>query len=714
MPEIFNSQSDQMTFFLRKIQHGFGVGDLSPTDQLNSQSAEPPTYEPPEALGNLFLHQRNPKFHASLEVEAVVSYLRANKEPIPDEPVAKLSAYLGFLANQDCGNDGILTGDQSSIDRQIENHVIKPDDVPEGYFELQRRIAREQGHGDIEITPEIRQEAARIISADQRHSLKPWGKYLSGEDANYPNWFRTYVFDGVLRMGKFNNQKGEFQKRSNLTTVPFPELNRGALSQVYSWLKKSRLGEEVRDGQGKVILDEKTGEPLLDFTIENIFNNPEQETAFQQALKSGDFSKLYVHAIRKTQEGMVTPEQKTEHRGSWKRYSQGSDPRKLYEDLQGFGLDWCTATGYETATTHVRGGDFYVYYTRDENGNDIVPRVAIRMEQGKVAEVRGISSQQDIEPVMVDIAAGQLQKLPGGETYVKKATDMKQLTAIAKKTAADPEAPLTPEEMVFLYEMDKFIEGFGYRDDPRINKIRRTRQDLDRVTLEQMLPITIQELYPVAMAAYNIIATRLGCDRESLTERNLLLKAKQREWEANGTYAYMAEQIQANGGRFLPILVPNIEVSERQIFALANAFNKDTPLENSYGEGWHTGREWSGPTSDKAVRLVLIPTHVGRSDTYPTTAKQRLALENLQRRLPDLNARVPSLLEAITYWYALRLSGHGNEGLPYKTTINHFDLAGKPIARMPVVPESHLSYDGQPHIFESLESFGGSTRLAIG
>ncbi len=70
--------------------------------------------------GSQFLHDRNPHLHTATEVEAVVDYLRNGGEHIPNEPADKISAYLGFLANRDYVNDGILTGDQASIDRQVE------------------------------------------------------------------------------------------------------------------------------------------------------------------------------------------------------------------------------------------------------------------------------------------------------------------------------------------------------------------------------------------------------------------------------------------------------------------------------------------------------------------------------------------------------------------------------------------------------------------
>ena len=151
-----------------------------------------------------FLHERNTNLHISQEVEGVVGYLRAGGESIPNEPNNKIDAYLGFLANKDYVNDGILTGDQSSIDRQIDAHVVKSEDVPEGYFELQRRIAREQGHGDITITNEMRDQMTEAVQADQRAGLGKWVEYLGGEDGGYPNWFKYYTFESVVKVGGYD------------------------------------------------------------------------------------------------------------------------------------------------------------------------------------------------------------------------------------------------------------------------------------------------------------------------------------------------------------------------------------------------------------------------------------------------------------------------------------------------------------------------------
>src|SRR5487761_1615676 len=301
--------------------------------------------------GSQFLHERNPNLHTSQEVEGVVDYLREGGESIPNEPAEKISAYLGFLANTDYVNDGILTGDQSSIDRQINNHVIKEEDVPGGYFELQQRIAREQGHGDVQITPDIRKQLVESVQADQRAGLGKWVEYLGGDDGGYPDWFKTYTFNSVVKLGNYDKERGEFLRRSKGTTAPYPELNREGLAYVFDKLNKSRIQGEQIDGGAN-------------------------DEDLQKLLKSANFGKLYAHAILAT--SPTSPELKKEVRGSWTKFHQTSDPRtarRLAGSLEGQGTGWCTA-GESTANIQLQGGDFYVYYTRDEDGKDTVPRVA--------------------------------------------------------------------------------------------------------------------------------------------------------------------------------------------------------------------------------------------------------------------------------------------------------------------------------------------------
>lgn len=63
----------------------------------------------------------------------------------------------------------------------------------------------------------------------------------------------------------------------------------------------------------------------------------------------------------------------------------------------------------------------------------------------------------------------------GGEAriYRKKSNDMRTLTALEKKR--EQEGFFTKDDLLFLYEVNASIEGFGYEKDPRIGELRRDR-----------------------------------------------------------------------------------------------------------------------------------------------------------------------------------------------------------------------------------------------
>lgn len=667
--------------------------------------------------GSQFLHERQPDFHASQEVGHVVDYLRASGESIPNEPTDKITAYLGFLADRDYVNDGILTGDEGSIDRQIEAHVIDTKDVPEGYFELQRRIAREQGHGDIDITPEMRSQMIEAVQADQRVGLGKWVEYLGGEDGGYPDWFKHYTWTSIVKLGGFNKDKGEFLKRSRGTTAAYPELNREALAYVYDVLNKSRL-------QGEAVDDEQ----------------------LQKLIKSANFGKLYAHAVLAT--APTSPELLTDTRGSWTKFNQTDDPRtarRLSGSLQGHGTGWCTA-GDSTATAQLSAGDFYVYYTRDEYGKDSIPRIAIRMQNGSVAEVRGINATQELEPIMADIAADQLQGLPGGEEYIRKAQDMKRLTEIDKKITAKPDVKLTKEEIRFLYEFDHEIEGFGYETDPRIAEIRAKRGERDYPELKTLAVESVRDNLEATYTSYNTLATEINAMRQvQAPKRRLLSKkghgealpilsreqvsqlyeAKLAEWQQNGVLDYLAERIVTHGERHTPIARPNVMVTSEELKALAHSFAKDQGFDKAYiynalYDAYTTDEELAQLSGFQAsgdpVEFSLIPNKFSDELRYKTAQSQCEVLATMQAAKPELCIHVPSVLDSLSLWYTLRAQGDSlNSGDVYRRTgMRHFDLPEKRVGGFLRVPFSGVSVGGGPYLYFSIAGDGGGARFAVG
>jgi hypothetical protein len=342
-----------------------------------------------------------------------------------------------------------MSGSEERRQAQISHHVMNPEDIPESYFDRQREIARQQGHGDIEITEDMKQQHAEALIADQTASLNAWAEYLNDPHADYPAWFRYYTMRNILKLADYDKEKERFRKRSNKTTAPYPELNREALAYVYETLNRRLEGQQQND--------------------EHI----------QQLADQANFNKLYSHALAESVPS--DPEQLQGTAGEWTTYQQ-LDPeedtdraRQLAQSLQGYGTGWCTA-GESTAEGHLRKGDFHVYCSYDGEGQATVPRVAVRMEHGKVAEVRGIDTGQNLEPAITDIAMERVKDLPGGEQYLQAAEDMNRVTDI--ETRARQGEKLTARDVYFLYEYGGQIQSFGYKKDPRIGELLFGRDPL--------------------------------------------------------------------------------------------------------------------------------------------------------------------------------------------------------------------------------------------
>lgn len=325
-----------------------------------------------------------------------------------------------------------------------DKYLIKK--LPESYIDLQKKIAREEGYGDISVSNEMKEKMLNQVREDQKSSLDLWIDYFMSEDSMYPAWFKVYAFKGMLGLSTFDKEKQEFGKRTAKTTAPFIDLNMEALSKVYDILK-SEVGENN----------------LTDEEIEILS-------------KGESFKKLYTYYLT-NQDSKTINDDETE--GIWVRYDMGSDYMSLWESLQGKNTGWCTA-GKETAKTQLAGGDFYVYYTKDENGEYKNPRIAIRMNgKNEIGEVRGTSKNQNLESNMEPILDKKLEEFSAKDEYKKKVHDMKYLTLIEGKQKNNQELSL--DDLKFLYEVDSKIEGFGYEKDPRIEEIiskRDKRKDI--------------------------------------------------------------------------------------------------------------------------------------------------------------------------------------------------------------------------------------------
>ena len=128
----------------------------------------------------------------------------------------------------------------------------------------------------------------------------------------------------------------------------------------------------------------------------------------------------------------------------------------------------------DVASGQLERGEFWIYYTFDKDKKPTDPRVAIFLIEGEISEVRGVyGKDQDLELDFVDIAREKYKDFPGSEKYEKKDHDMKLLSEIENKTKSGKE--LSKDELIFLYEIDSPIEGFGHGVDPRVAELRKER-----------------------------------------------------------------------------------------------------------------------------------------------------------------------------------------------------------------------------------------------
>jgi hypothetical protein len=180
-----------------------------------------------DSNGEKFLNRLYPNLHNTDEVKHT-----ASKSDNKDEKVRK---YLDRLEKaENLALSSKYNGLELLKELYYKKYVIKEEDIPDSYFKLQKDIALERGYGYVEIDENTNKD--KIIK-EQKKSLDNWLDYLINEDSIYPEWFKYYAFQGMIRIGSYDIDydidNGKINKRTKTTTKGFIELNREALSMTY-------------------------------------------------------------------------------------------------------------------------------------------------------------------------------------------------------------------------------------------------------------------------------------------------------------------------------------------------------------------------------------------------------------------------------------------------------------------------------------------------
>lgn len=716
--------------------------------------------------GGEFIHQKDSKLHTTSPVEAVFARRKRIGEKPSHKPAEKLNAWLNLLERTHSGKGGseARQAAQPQVLERIKALYHRPtseggyltgtsDKAINGYLHHQAEIAHQQGHGEIEdimarVNNQVRAEARSSIVEDQTRSLDRWVDYLTSEDASYPAWFKYYVFRNIAKLASYDKDKdngidkttgepkpkGGFPSRSADTTAPFPDINREALAYMEDSLAK-HYGLKATDPNNPADqIDEKT--------LHVLKNDSSFASLYKRAIE---------YAAPKHNENLNVSD------GRWVKFDQTTDRAKsdeLAHSLHGYGTGWCTA-GEGMAHSQLSGGDFYVYFTKSEDGQYSVPRVAIRMQNNggrqEIAEVRGIEAEQNLEGELTGITEAKMREVDphGAESYTNKAADMRHLTEIEKFLKDNPNTGLSDDNLIFLYELESPIEGFGYESDPRVLQLQRlaattrnyialkrlnapnkvlnfihieqlleaaskhpeigfTDEDLmlvyemrgavesldpdhlelarsidywhegrDRERIKQLIPEVIRQQTETSYKAVQEVLHILGLEPISQEQFNRAFDTKWAEWESNGTLAWVADRFDRYGERYTLVATPNTLKNNQQILDLVDAFEilqgRVSYYKNIHHYAYEKGdfEALTGTSeSGQAIHFSLIPDKFTHELGYAAVDTQKQALTKLQA--VQSNVQIPSVLESVSYWFALRAGNslYGDK-ITEKTTIRH-------------------------------------------
>jgi len=335
-----------------------------------------------------------------------------------------------------------------------KRYIIKEENIPNRYWLKISKSYLDDGYGHInllnprslnEITN--RNEHTYDITNSEISTLNTWLNYfISNESEDIPMWAKVWAFLGMQKIGTLKPDKKGYYKRRKNTIYPFVSLNKDILKKCVSYLEAH-------------------------FNINNESIPPE----IDKLINSESFFNIYGTMLN-----IYCTKELNGNDGIWIKYehSDKSASERLFNDLQGYNTGWCTATSKTTAYNQLYGkgvfigGDFYIYYTKDQNGEYKIPRLAILIQNNEIAEARGIEPGEKVEKELVNILEAKLREFPSYDSYKKKVNDVTLLTDIYRKFKI---TDLTKEELRFIYELDSLIDTFGFDIDPRIKEILANR-----------------------------------------------------------------------------------------------------------------------------------------------------------------------------------------------------------------------------------------------
>jgi hypothetical protein len=255
-----------------------------------------------------FLNQKDSQLEESKHVEheqkrreVAIKQQNISKEDthieikIAEDPVIKISNWMELLERTHLSHR-----DNPQVVERIKNYyynqlILKPENLTQSYLDSQAEFLIRQGRGGdltsigvrkVEYkTDEGEQKAhyifpkerknvlAETIRTEQKQSLEKWIDYLMHPDTDmYPMWTKYWIFNGMVKLSKYDKEKKAFSPRLKDSVAPFPELNQEALAIVFDGLVKKYGKEYFELREKKLQLEKELRKVIQQEGKQNIIN----------------------------------------------------------------------------------------------------------------------------------------------------------------------------------------------------------------------------------------------------------------------------------------------------------------------------------------------------------------------------------------------------------------------------------------------------------
>jgi GNAT superfamily N-acetyltransferase len=273
-----------------------------------------------------------------------------------------------YLENNPTFKNTHLNEDGPHITKAIQNEIS----------ELEKRGAPlsllERAEGALSDASLRARYMEKIIDA-QKATIYEWIEWA--QTSSLPEGFKYLLLEAVMTHN-YDANLGKFQKRTSRTIRNLMPFDKGAVAQLAMSESDNLLKDYVE---------------ILTENSKNVID---------------------AHTIKTDKDG-----------GKWLKFDgEKTNPDTLKVEATALAqlvadTPWCTKDG---AYGQLQGGDFYVYVTGPDSNGKFSPRIAVRMNEDRIGEVRGVASgSQDIETDMLPIAEDFMKNElanNGGQEYL--------------------------------------------------------------------------------------------------------------------------------------------------------------------------------------------------------------------------------------------------------------------------------------------------------